>query len=56
MDLERNPSRTNGQPDPSSLYVFPGRDRCRYGISFDKVDRKDCTKIYVQEDSAITTL
>lgn len=29
-----------------SAYVFPGRKRCRDGISFDSIDKQECTKHY----------
>lgn len=34
-----------------SLYVFPGRPRCRDGIDFEKVDNQECTKNYFKGTS-----
>lgn len=36
-----------------SLYVFPGRTRCRNGIDFDNVDTQDCTKNYFKGNSVV---
>lgn len=51
------PSDTTGTNSPelleNSLYVFPGRKRCRNGIDFDKVDKQDYTKVYFKGDSTV---
>lgn len=48
------------QPCPDaedeSLYTFPGRNRCRKGIDFEKVDRQDSKKHYFKGQSVVPTI
>lgn len=39
----------------NSLYVFPGSNQCRNHIKFEKVDRQECTKVYFNEDSTVSS-
>lgn len=41
------------RPSQTSLYVFPGRKRCRSGIKFERHDRQLCTKNYFKGTSKI---
>lgn len=40
----------------SSLCVSPGRRKCRNGITFEKFDKKECTKIFYQGNAAVPSL
>lgn len=46
-------SRNAENKDSSSLYVFPGRTRCRTGIVFERNDKQECTKNYFKGTSKV---